>query len=76
MLYEVALSQSDSDLHDKIRTKSKVDHFYVESLKNIQEDRIFQQQEEYNVDESEEDASIDKKFHYTIKYEFIYLVAA
>ena len=29
MIYEVALSQTDADLHDKIRTANKVDPFYV-----------------------------------------------
>ena len=35
MLYEVTLSQTDSDLHDRIRTTNKVDHFYFEVLKKI-----------------------------------------
>ena len=52
MLYEVTLSQIDSDLHDRIRTKRIFDCFYVEVLKKIQEDRLFQQQKEYKVDES------------------------
>ena len=43
MLYEVTLRQTDSDLHDRIRTTSRVDHFYVVVLKKIQEDRLFQQ---------------------------------
>ena len=51
MLYEVTLSQTNSDLHDRIRMKSRVDRFYVEVLKKIQEDRLFQQQKEYKVEE-------------------------
>ena len=43
MIYEVTLSQIDSDLHDRIRTKNGFDRFYVEILKNIQEDRLFHQ---------------------------------
>ena len=43
MLYEVTLSQSNSFLHERIRMTSKVDRFYVEFLKTIQEDRLFQQ---------------------------------
>ena len=43
MLYEVTLSQTDSYLHDRIRTKNGFDRFYVEILNNIQEDRLFQQ---------------------------------
>ena len=43
MLYEVTLSQTDWDLHYRIRMKSKAYRFYVEVLKNIQEDRLFQQ---------------------------------
>ena len=52
MLYEVTLSQIDSDLHGRIITTGRVDHFYVGVLKNIQEDRLFQQQNKYKVDES------------------------
>ena len=52
MIYEVTLSQTDSDLHERIRTVNMVDPFYVEILKNVQEDRLFQQQKEYKVDES------------------------
>ena len=51
MLYEVTLSQIDLDLHDRIRMTSKLYHFYVEDLKNIQEDRLFQQHKEDKVDE-------------------------
>ena len=51
MLYEVTLSQTDLDLHDRIRMTSRVDRFYVEVLKNIQEDRLFEQHKEYKVDE-------------------------
>ena len=41
MLYEVTLIQIDSDLHDRIRTINEFDCFYVEVLKNIQEERFF-----------------------------------
>ena len=49
MLYEVTLSQIGSYFHNIIRTTSRVDHFYVEFLKKIQEDKLFQQQKEYKV---------------------------
>ena len=52
MLYEVTLSQIDSDLHERIEMENGVDHFYVEILKTVQEDRLFQQQKEYKVDET------------------------
>ena len=52
MIYEVTSSQTESDLHKSIRTTNKVDPFYVEILKKVQEDRLFQQQKEYKVDES------------------------
>ena len=52
MLYEVTLSQTDSDLHERIRKVNGVDPFYVEILKKVQEDRLFQQQKEYKVDET------------------------
>ena len=52
MIYEVTLSQTDADLHEKIRMANKVDPFYVEILKKVQEDRLFQQQKEYKVDDS------------------------
>ena len=51
MIYEVTLSQTDSDLHKRIRAANRVDRFYVEILKKFQEDRLFQQQKEYKVDE-------------------------
>ena len=41
MIYEVTLSQTDSDLHERIRTAKRVDPFYVEILKKFQEDGIF-----------------------------------
>ena len=44
ILYEVTLIQTDSYFHDRIRTKNRVDCFYGEILKKIQEDRLFQQQ--------------------------------
>ena len=53
MIYEVTLSQTDADLHEKIRMANKVDPFYVEILKKVQEDWLFQQQKEYKVDDSE-----------------------
>ena len=52
MLYEVTLIQIDSDLHDRIITENRIDYFYVEILKNIQEENLFQQQKEYKVDET------------------------
>ena len=51
MIYEVNLSQIDMDLHKRIRMTNRVDHFYVEILNKFQEDRLFQQQKEYKVDE-------------------------
>ena len=35
MIYEVTLSQTNADLHERIRTVNKVDPFYVEILKKI-----------------------------------------
>ena len=52
MIHEVTLSQTNAHLHEKIRTANKVDPFYVEILKKVQEDRLFQQQKEYKVDDS------------------------
>ena len=52
MIYEVTLSQTDADLHERIRAANGVDPFYVEILKKVQEDRLFQKQKEYKVDES------------------------
>ena len=52
MIYEVTLSQTDSNLHERIKTTNIVDPFYVEILKKVQEDRLFQQQKEYKVDET------------------------
>ena len=52
MIYEVNLIQIDVDLHENIRTTNKVDLFYVEILKEVQEDRFFQQQKEYKLDDS------------------------
>ena len=51
MRYEVTVSQTDVDFYEKIRTTNKVDPFYVEILKNVQEDQLFQQQKEYKVDD-------------------------
>ena len=42
MLYEVTLIQTDSDSHERIRTKNKVDRFNVEILKKVQEDSFSQ----------------------------------
>ena len=53
MMYEVTLSQTDVDLHERIKMTNKFDPFYVEILKKFQEDRLFQQQKEYKVDDSE-----------------------
>ena len=53
MIYEVTLSQIVADLHENIITTNKVDPFYVEILKKVQEDWLFQQQKEYKVDDSE-----------------------
>ena len=50
MIYEVNLNQSDAYLHKRIRTANKVDPFYVEILKKVQEDMLFQQQKDYKVD--------------------------
>ena len=72
MLYEVTLSQTNSDFPDRIRTTNGVDRFYVEVLKKNQEDRFFQQQKEYKVEEigllyvleeGELSSSILTKFH-------------
>ena len=52
MIYEVTLSQTDAYLHEKIIMTNKVDPFYVEIIKKIQEDWLFIQQKEYKVDES------------------------
>ena len=52
MIYEVNLSQTDAYLHERIRAANGVDPFYVEILKKVQEDRLFQQQKEYKVYES------------------------
>ena len=41
MLYEVTLIQTDSELHERIRTANGVDPFYVEISKKVQEDRLF-----------------------------------
>ena len=35
MIYEVTLSQTNADLHERIRMANKVDPFYVEILKKI-----------------------------------------
>ena len=51
MIYEVILSQIDANLHEKIWTANKVNSFYVEILKKVQEDQLFQQQNEYKVDD-------------------------
>ena len=51
MKYEVTLSQTDVDFHEKIRVAKRVNPFYVEIFKKFQEDRLFQQQKEDKVDE-------------------------
>ena len=35
MIYEVTLSQTDADLHQRIRATNEVDTFYVEILKKV-----------------------------------------
>ena len=52
MIYEVTLSQTDSDLYQRIRATNRVDPFYVEILNKFQEDKLIQQQKEYKVDET------------------------
>ena len=52
MIYEVNLSQTDAYLHERTRPANRFHPFYVEILKKVQEDRLFQQQKEYKVDES------------------------
>ena len=52
MLYEVTVIQTHLDFHERIRRTNKFDHFYVEILKKIQEDMLFQQQKEYMVDKT------------------------
>ena len=44
MLFEETLSQTDLDLHKRIRTTNRVNHFYVEILNKVQEERLFQEQ--------------------------------
>ena len=39
-------------LDESIRMENKVDRFYVEILKKVQEDRLLQQQKEYKVEET------------------------
>ena len=51
MIYEVNLSQTDADLHERIRATNRVDSLYVEIIKKFLEDRLFQQQKEYTVDD-------------------------
>ena len=46
MIYEVTLSQADSNLHERIRTTNGVDPFYVEIIKKVQYDILFQQQKD------------------------------
>ena len=50
MIYEVNLSQTNANFHERIRMANRVNPFYVEILKKVQEDRLFQQQKEYKVD--------------------------
>ena len=52
MIYKVTLSQTDAYLHENIRAANRVNPFYVEILKKFHEDRLFQQQKEYKVNES------------------------
>ena len=41
MIHEVTLIQNDAYLHENTRTGNKVDPFYVEILKKVQEDWLF-----------------------------------
>ena len=50
IIYELTLSQTDANLHERIIATNRVDLFYVEILKKLQEDRLFQQQKEYKVE--------------------------
>ena len=50
IICEVTLGQIDLNLHNRIRTANRVDPFYVEILKKVQEDRLFQQQKVYKVE--------------------------
>ena len=43
MIYEVTLSQTDVYLHERIREVNIFDPFYVEILKKVQENWLFQQ---------------------------------
>ena len=43
MIYGVTLIQTDVDLNMRIRMMNRVNAFYVEILKKVQEDRFFQQ---------------------------------
>ena len=52
MIYEVNLSQTDSYLHERIRKSNKVDPFYVEIFKKVQEERLFQYSKGYKADET------------------------
>ena len=52
MIYEVNLSPTDVYFHERIRVANRVDPFYVEILKKVHEDRLFQQQKDYKVGES------------------------
>ena len=52
MVYEVKLSQSSAYLHERIREVNRLDPFYVEIVKKVEEGKLFQQQKEYKVDES------------------------
>ena len=40
MIYEVIVSQTILDLHERIRMTNKVDPCYVEILKKVQEDKV------------------------------------
>ena len=44
MIYEVNLSKTDADLHERIRAANRIYPLYVEILKKFEEDRLFQQQ--------------------------------
>ena len=44
MIYEVNFIQTDAYLHERIRVTNRVDPFYAQILKKVQEDMLFQQQ--------------------------------
>ena len=51
MIYEVTIGQTNSYLHERIRTTNRFDPLYVQIFNKVQEDKFFQQQKEYKLDE-------------------------